>query len=124
MIIKELGTDRKEQEFSYLLEDIKKYNLQKISDISKFITDNNLSEKYGNISGLLKISQENETYYLTGGISPTYHKKLCQLLKIEEFEKKFKVVNFISFNQLYGGYWILMIVACYKWITGGFYLNH
>lgn len=57
----------KSDELEKLLTDMKVFNFSSSSDLSRYIKDNKLGEKYPNISGIVKMQDESKEWDFEGG---------------------------------------------------------
>ena len=73
----------KEAEYKALLEEVRPLGFTKSSQVSNYIREHNLKQKYGRISGYLEMNRLFDNWIFDGGINPEYYKRLCIDLGLE-----------------------------------------
>jgi hypothetical protein len=89
----------KEAEYKALLEEVRPLGFTKSSQVSKYIIDNNLEQKYGLISGDIQMENDFYTWNFDGGIDPEYYKRLCIELGLENNNSGSSVRDFSPYRK-------------------------
>lgn len=89
----------KKAEYKALLEEVRPLGFTKSSQVSNYIRDNNLEQKYGLISGNLQMERGGDTWNFNGGIDPEYYKRLCIELGLENNNSGSSVRDFSPYRK-------------------------
>ena len=87
-----------ETEFRLLVEEIKPLQFTHSKQVSSYIMRNRLGDKYKNISGVVKMEMEGNTWNFNGGFPPKIYAKLCEELGLSSQGTRARVVSFDSFK--------------------------
>lgn len=103
-LMAELARERKieEEEFKLLVEEIKPLRFTHSKQVSSYIMRHRLGDKYKNISGVVKMEMEGNTWDFNGGFPPKIYAKLCEELDLSNQGTRARVVSFDSFKNLSG----------------------
>lgn len=97
----EFLTDDELNEFRKLLEYFSKKNLHSSAELSNLIAhDNNLKNKFPNLTGLIQMQDRTNTWTYNGGIHPKIYKFICEELKLENNRSQAIPTGFRSYNDL------------------------
>ncbi|KJJ20484.1 MULTISPECIES: hypothetical protein [unclassified Neisseria] len=97
----EFLTDDELYEFRKLLEYFSKKNLHSSAELSNLIAhDNNLKNKFPNLTGLIQMQDRTNTWMYNGGIHPKIYKFICEELKLENNRSQAIPTGFRSYNDL------------------------
>ena len=88
-----------EAEYKALLEEVRPLGFTKSSQVSRYIRENNLKQKYGSISGYLAMNRCFDTWVFEGGINPKYYKRLCIDLGLENNNSGSSVAGFSPYRK-------------------------
>lgn len=88
-----------EREFEELVAEIKSHNFTYSSEVSRYIRRNNLGNKYKNISGIVKMKNNDDSWDFEGGFSPWIYARLCDELGLANRGSQAKVIGFKSFKD-------------------------
>ena len=89
----------KEAEYKALLEEVRPLGFTKSSQVSNYIRENNLKQKYGRISGYLEMNNLFDNWIFDGGINPEYYKRLCTELGLENNNSGSSVRGFSPYRK-------------------------
>ncbi len=89
-----------EQEFQQLVKEIRPLGFSQSSQISNYIVKNQLGFKYQNISGILEMEKDGDTWSFKGGFPPRIYARLCEELGLENKGTRSKPVTFTPFKDL------------------------
>lgn len=89
----------KNAEYKALLEEVRPLGFTKSSQVSDYIRDNNLEQKYGLISGNVQMERRGDTWNFNGGIDPEYYKRLCIELGLENNNSGSSVRGFSPYRK-------------------------
>ena len=106
-LMAELARERKieEEEFKLLVEELKPLRFTHSKQVSSYIMRNRLGDKYKNISGVVKMEMEGNTWDFNGGFPPKIYAKLCEELDLSNQGTRARVVSFDSFKNLSDNRW-------------------
>ncbi len=93
---KEYDEEQREQ-FEDLCRECRDKGFTKSSEVSRYIKDNKLGNKYDLISGKITFDNDN---VLEGGISPKCYGRLCRALALVERQTYIKPKAFESYREL------------------------
>jgi hypothetical protein len=90
-------------EFDLLVKEIGSLNIKltKSHEVSRYIVDNRLGDKYQNLAGELEMENNSSQWKFNGGIAPKYYKKLCERLGLTNKSTYSKVRKFVSYKDLH-----------------------
>lgn len=95
------GSDRlREEEYKQLIKEMKPLGFTNSNEISHYIMENNLGEKYKNISGIVKMEQDGSTWDFDGGFPKNIYRKICVDLGLDKARTTANAVGFESYNDL------------------------
>lgn len=89
-----------EKEFEQLLAEMKPLGLTKSQDVSQYIINNRLGQKYKNISGIVTMEQDGISWDFRGGFPSKIYARLCKELGLVNQNTRARVVGFKSFKDL------------------------
>ena len=89
----------KEAEYKALLEEVRPLGFTKSSQVSNYIREYNLKQKYGRISGYLEMYSCSDKWIFDGGINPKYYKRLCIDLGLENNNSGSSVIGFSPYSK-------------------------
>ena len=89
----------KEAEYKALLEEVRPLGFTKSSQVSNYIRENNLKQKYWRISGYLEMNRLFDNWIFDGGIDPEYYKRLCIELRLENNNSRSSVRGFSPYRK-------------------------
>jgi cold shock CspA family protein len=89
-----------DKEFRQLVEEMAPLGFTHSNQVSSYIMRNRLGDKYKNISGVLTIEKDGNTWNFNGGFPPKIYAKLCSELDLGNQGTFAQVVGFTSFNEL------------------------
>ena len=89
----------KEAEYKALLEEVRPLGFTKSSQVSNYIREHNLKQKYGRISGYLEMYSCSDKWIFDGGINPEYYKRLCIDLGLENNNSGSSVIGFSPYSK-------------------------
>jgi cold shock CspA family protein len=87
-------------EFELLVAEMKSMGFTKSAEVSNYIIEKRLGDKYQNISGILEMMNEHSSWKFNGGFPPKIYRKLCENLNLGNNETDSRVVGFTSFKSL------------------------
>jgi len=90
-----------ENEYIQIIEEMKPLELTHSSELSNYIVENKLGEKYRNISGIVKMDQDGKTWDFEGGFPKDIYKRICEDLGLVNKHSRAKAVGFKSYNDLH-----------------------
>ena len=90
-----------EDEFKLLVEEIKALKFTHSRQVSLYIIRNQLGHKYRNISGIVKMEMDGNTWNFNGGFPPNIYAQLCEELDLSNQGSRARVVSFNSFKTLH-----------------------
>lgn len=96
---KEYDRTQKEQ-FADLCYECFGKGFKKSIEVSHYIVDNKLGNKYDLISGELTIKNTQRQWVLNGGISPKCYARLCEVLGLTDQNTYSKATKFESYREL------------------------
>lgn len=91
-------TNEADVEFENLVNECRPHHFKRSGDVSRYIVNNKLGEKYKNISGYIYMEDGG---VIEGGIDPYYYRKLCYELDLGGPITDNKVVDFKPFSSEY-----------------------
>lgn len=97
------STDVRFREFQALVEEMRPLGFTKSAQVSKYIIERQLWNKYSNISGILIMERDGDQWPFVGGFPPEIYARLCEALGLGNEGTSAKPVNFVSFSDLQGG---------------------
>lgn len=89
-----------DEEFELLVAEMKPKCFIKSWQVSKYIVDNRLGDKYKHLSGILFMENRGSSWKFNGGILPDVYAQLCQRLELGNKETDSRVVGFTAFKDL------------------------
>lgn len=93
--------DHELSEFRKLLEYSSRKNLRSSSELSNLIAnDENIKNKFSNLTGLIQMRDSTNTWIFNGGISPKIYKFICDELKLENNGSQAIPSGFQSYSDL------------------------
>lgn len=100
------GTETKyleliENEYKQIIEEMKPLGFTHSKEVSYYIIENKLGEKYKNISGVIKMEKEGNSWNFKGGFPPKVYKRICEDLDLENEGSNAKAIGFESYSNLY-----------------------
>ena len=69
-------------------------------ELSNYIINNQLQEKYPNISGIVKMKKDSKEWDFYGGFSKKIYRILCDNLDLSDQETKAKAISFKPFKGM------------------------
>lgn len=102
-LMAEIAGERKikEDEFKLLVQEIKPLKFTQSKQVSSYIMRNRLGHKYKNISGIVKMEMDGNTWDFNGGFPPKIYAQLCEELGLSNQGTHARVVSFNSFKTLH-----------------------
>lgn len=94
-------TNAEAEEFHQLLVEMRPLGFKRSKQLSKYIVDNKLGLKYKNISGILRMEYEGETWDFRGGFPPGIYRIICKELELGNQGTKARPVKFTPFKDIY-----------------------
>ena len=94
-----LQVEIENNEFQQLIAEMKPLDFTHSSQVSSYIRRNNLGLKYKNISGILTMEKDGNTWDFKGGFTPKIYAQICSELDLDNNGSNAKVVDFHSFNN-------------------------
>ncbi|MBM7070672.1 hypothetical protein JQC92_01265 [Shewanella sp. 202IG2-18] len=91
---------QKDKEFKQLVNDLSPLKFRTSKELSAYIVQNNLGHHYPNISGVLDMSNGEDSWKYEGGFPPDIYRRLCIELKLESQHSLARPGSFKSYNQL------------------------
>lgn len=89
-----------DNELEQLVSEMKQKNFKTSADLSEYIRNNNLRNKYKNISGVLQMTRGDESWDFECGISPALYRKLCERLNLGNRQSGATPGSFTPFKDL------------------------
>lgn len=89
-----------EKEFEQLVAEIEPLGFSYSASVSKYIMDNKLGYKYKNISGIVIMEKDGDTWNFNGGFPSKIYARLCKELGVRGQRTRSRVVGFEPFNNL------------------------
>jgi hypothetical protein len=89
-----------DNEYKLLLAEIAPLGFTHSKELSKYIMNNSLKEKYKNISGVVKMEAGGEIWDFSGGFPRHIYARLCRELSLENAGSSAKPISFCSFSEL------------------------
>lgn len=96
-IFRNNATCEEVQEFWSLVKECRKFGFRESRQVTKYIMDNKLGNKYKYIAGGLHMKRDGDRWTYPGGISPEYYGKLCRELNLHKRYSDASVEKFESF---------------------------
>ena len=102
---RELDEDGKSQEeiealeFDQLVAEIRPLDYSESSQVSRYIMKHKLGYKYRNISGIVKMKRDVDTWDFKGGFPPYVFARLCSELGLKSKKSAARVVGFTPFKN-------------------------
>lgn len=96
-IFRNNATCEEVQEFLSLVKECRKFGFRESRQVTKYIMDNKLGNKYKHIAGGLHMKRDGDRWTYPGGISPEYYGKLCRELNLHKRYSDASVEKFESF---------------------------
>lgn len=93
-----------EEEFESLVIEMASKGFTKSKQVSRYIVENRLGNKYQNISGVLKMSNGMDTWDFHGGFPPNIYAELCRRLNLTNEVSGAIPGEFVSFKDLNNKY--------------------
>jgi hypothetical protein len=88
-----------EAEFDALVAEIRPLGFSHSSQVSKYIVQNSLGNKYKKISGYLTMESGEEKWEFKGGFPPTIYARLCEALNLNNYHSGARATQFESFEE-------------------------
>ena len=101
--VKDHGQQKKTQdeiEFELLVAEVTPLGFVTSKELSSYIVKNKLYEKYGNISGILRMEKSGIKWDFKGGFSKKIYARLCSRLGLNDEGTSAKATDFKSFKEL------------------------
>lgn len=89
-----------EKEFEQLVAEMKPLGLTESREVSWYIMNNRLGNKYKNISGIVKMEQDGTSWNFKGGFPPDIYARLCEELGLSNQGTRARAVGFKPFKDL------------------------
>lgn len=89
-----------ENEYKQIIEEMKYLEFTHSRELSNYIVENKLGEKYRNISGIVKMEQDGNTWDFHGGFPKYIYKRICEDLGLDNEHSRAKAVDFESYKDL------------------------
>jgi len=89
-----------EEEFELLVAEIQNMGFKLSAQVSKYIVENRLGDKYQTISGILEMENGGSTWKFKGGFPPEIYGALCRRLNLDNNGTDSKVIGFTPFKDL------------------------
>jgi hypothetical protein len=90
----------KEDELEQLIAELIPLGFTHSNQVSKYIIQNKLGYKYRNISGIVKMKQDDDTWDFRGGFPNNIYAEICKRLGLKDQNSKAKAVGFKSFKDM------------------------
>lgn len=97
MKTKEYYDEEQKEQFKDLCRECRDKGFKKSSEVSRYIKDNKLGNKYDLIAGKITFDNGN---VLEGGIDPECYRRLCRALALPERQTYIKPEIFESYRKL------------------------
>ncbi len=88
------------KEFRQLVAEIAPLGFTLSRQVSKYIIANRLGNKYRNISGVVEMAKDGDTWKFNGGFPPKIYAELCAELGLDNQGTRARAVGFQSFREL------------------------
>ncbi|EXE60402.1 cold-shock DNA-binding domain protein [Acinetobacter sp. 1542444] len=88
------------EELLALLQEARNQNFKYSSELSQYITDNNLGEIYPHISGIVHMKQEADEWDFKGGFNRKIYAIVCKELNLKNKNSGAEAVGFTSYSNL------------------------
>jgi len=95
-----LQSEIESNEFEQLITEMTPLAFTHSSQVSSYIMRNKLGLKYKNISGVVTMEKDGNTWNFNGGFPPKMYAQICTALDLDNNGSRAKVVDFNSFNKL------------------------
>ncbi|MEY0027220.1 hypothetical protein AB7459_01160 [Providencia rettgeri] len=89
-----------ENEFQQLVAEIAVLGFANSAQVSQYIVNNKLGNKYQNISGILEMKKSGEIWDFKGGFPPKIYARLCQKLKLMNNNSTARPRKFTYFKDI------------------------
>jgi len=89
-----------DNEFNQLIEEMSFLGFTSSRQVSSYIMTNKLGYKYKNISGIVKMEREGNTWDFKGGFPANIYARICSNLGLSNEGSRARVVDFNSFKKL------------------------
>ncbi|WP_139252133.1 hypothetical protein [Hymenobacter psychrotolerans] len=89
-----------EEEFEQLVAEMNVMGFTMSHQVSSYIVNNRLGDKYKHISGVLEMENQGVLWKFNGGFPPKIYAKLCERLQLVNKKTASRVIGFTSFNDL------------------------
>lgn len=93
-----------EDEFKSLVIEMASKGFTKSKQVSRYIVENRLGNKYQNISGVLEMTKNGETWNFHGGFPPKIYAELCNRLNLKNEESEAIPGKFVPYKDLNNKY--------------------
>lgn len=91
--------DIEEKEFEQLVAEIRPLGFTESKNVSRYIMNNRLGDKYKHISGVIKMEQDGNTWDFKGGFPTRIFARLCSELDLNNQNSRARVVGFTPFKD-------------------------
>ena len=95
-----LQQEVEDKEFKQLVAEMSRLGVTNSTQVSSYIRNNRLGNKYKNISGVVKMEQDGDTWNFNGGFPPHIYAKLCSELGLSNQGTSARAVGFKPFKDL------------------------
>ena len=92
--------DEMAEELANLILEVESLNFSLSSELSNYITKNNLGRKYPNISGSVTMQNGVDTWSLNGGFPRNIYRIVCQELSLHGKGTTAQAVGFKSYKSI------------------------
>lgn len=96
-------SDLERKEFERLVSEMKPLGFSCSAELSRYIRDNKLGNRYPHISGCLTMSMEERKWSFDGGISKLWYAALCRRLGLGGRYSGARVERFVSYSNMRAG---------------------
>lgn len=86
-------------ELAALIAEVKEKNFSFSSDLSNYIINNNLRQKYKNISGIVTMRKNTDEWDFPGGFPKEIYRIICQELNLEDNGTSARAVGFRNYSK-------------------------
>jgi cold shock CspA family protein len=90
-----------EHEYKQIIEEVESLGFTHSKELSHYIVKNKLGQKYKNISGVVKMEKDGNSWDYGGGFPPNIYSRICHDLDLSNEGSNAKVVGFESYSDLY-----------------------
>lgn len=97
---KPVEADAEETEFRALVAEVRALGFTSSKQVSNYIMEHRLGNKYGHISGRLTMERDGDQWPFYGGIQPRIYARLCNELGLDDQGTDAKPGEFIPFREL------------------------